>query len=73
MYNAFYNLIYNQLFYGGSYIDDFMTVSYGENTMFFSQYLSVLLALVCTIIVYSLCCLCIYKVIRLFGRLWGRF
>ena len=73
MYNSFYNLIYTQLFYGGAYIDDYMTVHYDGNPLFFSQYLSVLLALVCTITVYVVVCLMVVKVIKLFSRLWSRF
>lgn len=73
MYNAFYNLIYNQLFYGGAYIDDFMTVEYNGNQFFMSQYLSVLMATICTIIVYVCVCLMVVKIIKLFARLWSNF
>lgn len=70
MYNLFYNLIYNQLFYGGTYIDDFMTVEYNGNAFFMSQYLSVLMATICTIIVYVVVCLFVVKIIKVFTNLF---
>lgn len=70
MYNLFYNLIYNQLFYGGAYIDDFMTVEYNGNVFFMSQYLSVLMATVCTVIVYVVVCLFVVKIIKVFTNLF---
>lgn len=70
MYNLFYNLIYNQLFYGGMYIDDFMTVEYNGNAFFMSQYLSVLMATICTIIVYVVVCLFVVKIIKVFTNLF---
>lgn len=74
MYDAFYHLIYSQLFNNGDAIHlDEITFQFGAYGLDMSQYLSTLIALICTIIVYTVCCLMVWKVIRLFGRLWSRF
>ena len=74
MFNAFYQLIYHQLFEGGYFIDaQDGIISMFNGTIYFSQYLSIFLALICTITVYVCVCLMVVTIIKVFGRLWSRF
>ena len=75
MFENFYNLIYEVLFSDGDAypLNSIKTDIMVEGTpLYFDGYLCSLIALICTIIVYVCVCLCVYKVIRLFGRLWSR-
>ena len=73
MYNLFWELIYQQLFNNDSYTLSDINMTIGSYSCNFSEYITSLIALICTITVYVICCLCVWKVIRLFGRLWSRF
>lgn len=71
MFNAFYNLIYSQLFASGYFIDnEGGIISLFNGTIYFSQYLSILLALICTIVIYVVVCLFVVKIIKVFTNLF---
>ena len=73
MFNLFYDLIFNRLFDSSLPCMDDTVIVFGGHSFAFHEYLSTLLAIICTIIVYVACCLLVVKVIKLFGRLWTRF
>lgn len=69
LYDYFYNL-FGWLDSSGTFADIFFVISDGGVSIYLDQYLSLLCSIISLIVIIILCCLFIYRLIRVVGRLF---
>lgn len=71
LYDYYQSLFGLYFSYSDFYLDDLvLTIGNNDTTMGFSEYLALICSIVSLIIILVLCCLFIYRLIRVVGRLF---
>lgn len=79
MFQAFFNLIRENIFgynpNNHAYVNYWLDSQYDNDVVglvTFGDYLSLIITIIVMTIIFALCCLCVWKVIKLIGRLFVR-